>query len=135
MSNAETTEKKLQPSIRELHKESQEWLSELEFARDELNFFQNLLEKNVLNVHDNDKMKQVEHLQNRLIYYRDELVDQYIHEAKESEQYLAELLQSEKEDEQSYRKTHRELRDKIKGFTEQLRDLKRELFNFVEQVT
>jgi len=135
MSNAETTEQKLQPGIRELHKESQEGLSELAFARDELNFFQNLLEKNVLNVEDDDKMKQVEHLQNRLIYYRDELVDQYIHEAKESLKYLAGVLQSEKEDEQSYRKTHRELGDMIMGFTEQLRDLKHEHFNFVERVT
>ena len=122
----------LEVSITELHNESRQWLSSIEFWKDELNFFQKLLDNNFLSIPAGEKMKQLEHLQNRIIYYRDEVVDEYRHNVKEHESNLASIQQSEREDEQSYRKQHAKLKEELTTLTGQFRDFKKELFQFVE---
>ncbi len=135
MSDAHNLDDKLRIHVGDMHADCREWLSMIAFARDELNFFQQLLDTNVLHVSDDHQFKQLEHLQNRLIYYRDEVVDQYEHDVKELANQLAKIEQGEYENEDTCRRQYAELKEGMQSFSVQLRTFKRELFAFVEEVT
>ncbi|MDN5205055.1 hypothetical protein QQ008_26940 [Fulvivirgaceae bacterium BMA10] len=124
----------LQRSLDDLHTTSKKWLSQIDFWKDELHFFQKLLDINAGKAIDQDQKKQIDHFQNLIIYYSGELLDEYHQKVRRHEKKLETLLLSVKENEQAYREEHITIHDEIESFEKQFQEYKRELFSFIESL-
>ena len=62
--NGTESEYLLQSSVEDLHQVSTYWLSEIEFYKTELNFFQDLLDKHCPKINSPEDKKQLDHFQN-----------------------------------------------------------------------
>lgn len=124
----------LDASLEILHFESNEWMSEIAFWKDETGFFQKLLEKIAPRVKSMESRAELEHLQNQIILFRFELLDQLKDKVSLHEKYLSNILDAKEEDsDQFYREKHKSLSDQIAGFANEIKKLKGEIFTFYEQ--
>ena len=125
------TEYLLEAGVEILHEESNEWLSKIALWSDEAAFFEHLLEKCLAKAEEKEQKGQLEHLQNKLLYYKGELLREYQKQIREHENYLDKMLTKDSvEDERKYREKHRSLAEKVKAFEKEYNALKREVFTF-----
>lgn len=125
----------LDASLEILHFESSEWLSEIAFWKDEIAFFQKLLEKIAPKAISADNKLEMEHLQNEITLFRYEILDELKGSVLVHEKYLASLLDdSQKDSEQFYREKHKTIADQISGFAKEFKDLKSDIFSFAEKL-
>jgi hypothetical protein len=78
----------LEISMEDLHKDIALWLSEIEFWRVELLFFQKLVEKAASKTSSVEDKQRLAHFQNLLTYYQGEVADQFEKEVHQHELYL-----------------------------------------------
>ncbi|MEN7546748.1 hypothetical protein AAG747_02435 [Rapidithrix thailandica] len=125
----------LKASLQDLHRQNLERLSETQLWREEINFFQKLLERYSSQISSSEQRKKISHFQNLIIYYNGELLDQFTHDLKKHEKYLSRLLQdNESYSEESFRQTHIKLLDELKSFKKEFIEMKRNLFLFTESL-
>jgi len=116
----------------ELYLLTKHWKSDLKFANYEINFFKGLVDKYFIWVKDKDHITQVQHLANILVHLTSELenIDMAI---TKHLNYIRLFINSNfSRDEEAFRVEHAMLEDKIVGFTNALRETKREIFNLTE---
>lgn len=125
----------LEESLETLHRESQNWTSELKLWKIELKFFQKLLDNNSQKFDSIEDKKRMSHFQNLIIYYIGEVLDQFKQKIRRHEKYLAEeLTNKEHLDESEYRKRHAEIASHVGSFRIEFIMYKREFFDFIEKV-
>ena len=78
-----------------------------------------------------EQKAQLEHLQNKLIYFKGELIDKFLHDAKVHEFNLEKALESDHYDEDDLYKDHLKYRDDFKALHRDILDYKKELFDFI----
>ena len=118
----------------ELYLLTKHWKSDLKFANYEINFFKGLVDKYFIWVKDKDQITQVQHLANILVHLTSELenIDMVI---TKHLNYIRLFINSNfSRDEEVFRAEHAMLEDKIVGFTNALRETKREIFNLTEEM-
>lgn len=118
----------------ELYLLTKHWKSDLKFANYEINFFKGLVDKYFIWVKDKDQITQVQHLANILVHLTSELenIDMAI---TKHLNYIRLFINSNfSRDEEAFRVEHAMLEDKIVGFTNALRETKREIFNLTEEM-
>jgi hypothetical protein len=123
----------LQRSLEDLHREENEWISEIQFWDMELNFFQKLLNKsNVLSV-DNFDMKIMEGLEGKLIQFKKEAIDTLLIDIEDQEDYFGHLLEEKVGyDPSSYREQNHLHAMHMNYLRKKFVAFKKELFAFME---
>jgi hypothetical protein len=124
----------LEVALEVLHKESRDWISEIDFRKDELRFLNNFLVSHSLKVKKQEDKQQLEHLQNKFIYYQGEVLDEMRHDIAQHEGILAEIMHKTSNDEKQYRQSHIDILDRLHSFEKTFRTLKKEFIQFAEEV-
>ena len=133
--NGTESEYLLQSSLEDLHQVSQYWLSEIEFWKTELNFFQEMLDKHCPQIKTPEQKKELDHFQNLIIYYNGELLDEYNRKIRKHTKYLARLIGSGPSfDDFSYREKNKTYSEQIGSIRKRLQEYKIELFEFIQTV-
>ncbi len=124
----------LEASLEVLHHESIDWFSEIEFWRDEIEFYYSLfVEKTLISVPIDGKTK-IDKIENELIKISADDLDDLKKEVKEHEHFLSRLLLTHRLDEQDYRAKHRQLTLRFMEFEYRLKDLKKDIFELVKSI-
>jgi len=125
MANHTTTEKPLM-KFDELHGEHTQWLSALQFAKDELAVLERRLEEIVQRNNKTEVMAQVEHFQNQFIREH-EVIDELRHAVNEHEQFLQKEA-AERQDTITHRRfgDHAVLREQMATFEKLFAELRAE---------
>jgi hypothetical protein len=124
----------LQPSLLEKHRKTLNWLSSTLLWQREFIFFQKLLDQNAPKFNVVDDKKRIDHFQNLIIYYRDELIIELQRKLREHENRLADMLKSKNELKTEYFKEHDVLMQELEAFNARSVEYKEELFGFIEKV-
>ncbi|NRD24639.1 hypothetical protein HNV10_15400 [Winogradskyella litoriviva] len=122
-------------SADEMHNHSKEWLSQLEFIRDEHLFFEDLIKSNTLQLINPEKFahnKEIIDAINRSQKHNNLLIEAI--QTHENElKILVDGINQPKEEE-AYKKEHRGLIVKISEFLKYYRTLKVQLFDIVKAI-
>lgn len=124
----------LQPSLLTKHMKTLEWLSATILWKKELIFFQRLLDQYINQFKTDDDKNQMHHLQNIILYYKDELIDSLASKLRLHEKKLADMLETRDELKTAYIKEHMALMNELQSTNENFRNYKEELFSLVEKV-
>jgi hypothetical protein len=131
---AGTKEYILQPSLLTKHTKTLEWLSATVLWKKELTFFQKLLDQYASGFTTADDKNQAHHLQNIIIYYKDELIDSLASKLRLHEKKLADMLESKDELKTAYIQEHQALMNELQAANDQFRNYKDELFTLIEKI-
>ncbi|HMG13813.1 MAG TPA: hypothetical protein VK590_00130 [Saprospiraceae bacterium] len=124
--------KQTQKHSAELHAEIKEWISQLEFYKAEIKFFQKQLEEIVTKYTSQDVLMEVEHFQNQFIR-QIEVTDELRHDIKQEENELLKLAQQNPASDHVLIDDHVELREKANEYVIIITDLKEEFRRFLEK--
>jgi len=123
----------LQPSLMEMHHSSLEWLSTSVLWKQEVAFFQKLLDRYSPQITSVEDKKKVSHFQNLITYYGGELIDTLRKKVKHHEHKLADRLQELKTTDTEYYQEHGELMEELSAFLKTFNSFKSEFFIFIEK--
>ena len=118
----------LDASLEVLQEQSNEWLNEIAFWRDELKFFNSLFTKKTFNVVPINSKNNIIKVENELKKIAAGELDELELLVKEHENFLGNLLEKNQGNEQSYKEKHRQLVQKFNLFENRLKSLKSEVF-------
>jgi hypothetical protein len=124
----------LQPTLLDKHRKTLEWLSTAILWKLELGFFQKMLDQYASSVSTIEGKKRLDHFQNVIIYYKNELIDTFSSRLRLHEKKLAEMLESRDETKTEYFKEHDGLMSELEALNSQFNQNKEELFSFIEKV-
>ena len=121
----------LEESLEKLHRESTEWLSEIDFWKDEAAFFYSLMirRKPATAV---SKTKLAKDVEKELIRLSADHMVELHREVTDHEAELSRIIESKILDEQPYRQVHEDLRARIQETEADFRALKKQVFNLVK---
>ena len=129
-----TNEYILQPSLLEKHRRTLNWLSSSLLWQREFNFFQKLLDQNAAKATSVDEKKKIDHFQNLIIYYNNELIPEFRKKLRDHENRLADMLKTKNELKIQYFKEHETLMQELESFNIRFVEYKEELFEFIEKL-
>lgn len=124
----------LEKGLEILHKESQAWASDIAFWKDELKFFQKLLEFDAPRAKKLEDKQKLERFQNLIIYYSGELLDEFNKKVRQHEEKLSSFQGSQKSDDTTYLAEHGELSSHLNSFRQEFRMYKKELFDYTDEM-
>jgi hypothetical protein len=124
----------LQPSLVSMHQQSLEWLSVSDLWKQELSFFQKLLDQNSPKATSTELKKQMDHFQHVITYYSGEVVDGLRKKVRGHEKDLANMLQSMNESDTQYFKDHEGVMSELLTFSKTYDQFKLEFFGFIEKM-
>ena len=118
----------LQADLASLHKESQLWLSEIEFWEDELAFFYTLLHSKLSR--QAYPTEEIASLDKRLVSINSDMLGAIKEQALNHERFLALLMQttSMQKEESNYREVHQQLRVKMIDVYAAIKNFKKEVY-------
>lgn len=122
-------------SAEEMHKHTLDWLSELEFAKDEHLFFEDLVKTYTLQLIDNKKLSENREIVdsiNRSIKRNHQLIESIKIHSNNLEIMLDGVDQPKEEE--SYKEEHRNLIISVSEFLKDYRSLKSQLFGVIEDI-
>jgi hypothetical protein len=126
---SERTEYYLNTSLDVLHRESIEWLNELEFWMDEIIFFYKLIQDNT---HEYlFPAAEIAEAQKQLIEIHSDKLEKLRKELVRHERVLGNILRSTSTDDQDYRIAHNELFTKLIILQKDIREFKQKVFRLV----
>ncbi len=128
-----TTNYILQPSLLEKHRRTLNWLSATLLWQREFNFFQKLLDQYAPKFTAVEDKKQIDHFQNLLIFYKNELIIDLRKKLRDHETRLADMLQTKDETKTEYFKEHDGLMQELESFNNTFTEYKENLFGFIER--
>ena len=105
------------------------WVCDVDFWQDEVEDSQKTLEVNLQKIDEAPEKKKLEQFQNQIIYYRDELLPQLKHDLVKQQA----ILENKAEDKEM-RKQYNELELRIAAIHEQMKERRRQLDLFVENI-
>lgn len=124
----------LEAGLDVLHEQSNEWLNEVAFWRDEAAFLYSLvLTKTLKSVSLNSK-NNLEKIEKELISITGDELDTLQKFVEEHEKFLNYLIQCDEKNQENYREKHRKLTETFDQFEKRFRSLKKEVFALVEQI-
>jgi hypothetical protein len=124
----------LQPSLLEKHRKTLTWLSSTVLWQREFNFFQKLLDQYAPKFSTVEDKKKIDHFQNLIIYYNNEVILGLRKKLRDHEIRLADMLQTKDELKIEYFKEHDGIMQELEAFNASFVELKEELFGFIEKV-
>ena len=125
----------LDHGIDQMHRESEQWMSAINFWKLELKFFQKLLDLHAHKFVGIVDKKKIDHFQNLITYYTGELLDVFFKEVRQHEKLLAETIMRDAEfDEGQYIVLHGTVGSRINSFATEYRMYKKEFIQFIDQV-
>ena len=124
----------LEAGLEVLHAQSNEWLNEIEFWKDESVFFYQLIVNKTSAFVPVIAKDHIEKIENELIKITGGDLDDLKKEVVQHEVFLNDLLESKYLSEESYRKRHELLTFSILKFERRLKELKNEIFKLVKQI-
>jgi|SRR6185312_16661170 len=130
---ASTTAYLLDSGIETLHQQSVEWLEDIAFWRDEAAFLYALevsKTRKEVPVKTKDKLEKIN---NELIKVSAGELDSLYDKVEAHERFLDRLISSKREDEESFRETHKQIGEEIIKFGQRFRALKRDIFDIVKK--
>lgn len=123
------TEYLLQGGLEVLHEQSYEWLSEVDFIKEEISFFNTLLKKKDVT---DFPTEQLAALSKKLTSFNSDLTVLH-NKIIEHERWLADMIKTNTLGRQeSYRKVHREVMEDVKKRYADFVQLKKDIFSFVK---
>lgn len=128
-----TTRFAIQLPLIERHRKTLEWLSATAFWKSELTFFQKLLD-HYTTKHADLKIK-MNHYQNILLYYKDELIDSMASKLRLHEKKLAQLVISQNEQSSEYFAEHDQIMNEAEALNGQIITYRDEIYKLVEGIT
>ncbi len=124
----------LEAGLDVLHAQSNEWLNEIAFWRDEAAFFYTLMVKKTLKYVPVNAKNSIEKIEKELISITGGELDELQKNVEQHEIFLSALLKSKRLNEESYREKHGQLAFEFHEFEKRFKSLKKEVFNLVEQI-
>lgn len=124
----------IQQSLLGKHKKTLEWLSASVLWKQELAFFQKLLDAHSTKFTGVEDKQKLDHFQNIILYYKGELIDSLTAKLRLHEKKLAEMFDTRDETQVSYYQEHDELMNQLESLNSQLIQYKGELFSFLGKV-
>lgn len=124
----------LQPSLVEMHRTSTSWLSLALLWKQELAFYQKLLDRAAPQLTTVEEKQRIDHFQSLITYYGGEVVDLFRKKLREHEARLANSLQEVQESDAPYFQEHEALMDELGAFRVQYDTLKHDFMEFVGRV-
>jgi len=126
-----TANKQGKAHIDDLHFEHQQWLRELRFYKEELDFFRARLEEIVVRYTSKEVMMDLEHFQNQF-YIDGNVIDTLIHDINEHEHVLANYAEKHPVAiDHVLFDDHGPLRDRIERNRELMNEMKKEYLRFL----
>lgn len=132
---AATSEHLLATGLEQLHWESEEWISEIEFWKDETAFLYTLVISKTLRSIPVSAKELVEKIESELTSITGRDLDVLMIEVREHEKLLGQILTKERTDVESYRARHYVLSRKLMDFKKRIRELKRTVFLLADVVS
>ncbi len=124
----------LEAGLEVLHSQSNEWLNEIAFWRDESAFFYTLIVKKTLKFVPVDAKDSIKRVEEELVSITGGDLDKLQKEVEQHEVFLNDLLESTYLKEGNYRERHGELTRKFYQFEKRFKDLKNDIFKLVGQI-
>lgn len=122
----------LNAGIEVLHSQSNEWLSEIAFWRDEVAFYYSLIiEKAMISV-PIDAKEELKEIEKELVKITSGELNDIQNSVNQHEKLLSDLLENNSEDEEDYREKHRLLEMKFSEMERRFKTLKKEIFELVK---
>ena len=122
-------------SLDNLHRASKNWISELKFWADELNFFKELLGRYFSNLVSYDRFDQTQAIYYKIFSFEENNLPQLIKKLMDHEKRLANTAQfSSRLDEEACRIEHQEISRDLMNFMREMKSLKKDVFAFTESV-
>ena len=122
-------------SAESLYRNSLEWQLEVALWKQELRFFQKMLDINAQHCRTPQQKKKLGHFQNLIIYYDGELLDQFKQQTRRSSKYLAQHAENDSElDHDIYQQRFGGLGGQLAAFASEYRTYKKDFFHFMEEV-
>jgi hypothetical protein len=125
----------LEAPLETLHRQSLEWLQEIEFNKDEIAFYYSLLAGKTPWIISHERPDELRSEKNQLIYTHVSLLDALKIEVEAHERFLAKMMNNIPLNEDAYRTRHIQLMKKMENFEEEFRQTKAEVFAFVKANT
>ncbi|HZB15114.1 MAG TPA: hypothetical protein VE467_18890 [Chryseolinea sp.] len=123
----------VQPELIEKHIKTLNGLSSCMLWKSEIRAFQKVLGQSSQRVTATDDKKKVDHFQNLILYYGGEVIDGLRKKLRDHENHLAKMLESENESDIQYYKEHDAIMDELDTFSNQFKQFRGELIEFVEK--
>ncbi len=122
-------------SVDEMHKGSKEWLSQLEFVKDEHLFFEDLIKSYTLQLIQSEEFAHNKEIIDAInkSQKRNHLLIEAVRVHENKLQILVDGIDQPKEEE-AYKKEHRGLIIKISEFLKNYRSLKMQLFDIIKNI-
>lgn len=122
----------LNAGIEVLHSQSNEWLSEIAFWRDEVAFYYSLvIEKATISVPLGAK-ETLENIEKELVKITAGKLNDLQESVNRHEKLLSDLLENNSDNEEDYREKHRLLEMKFSEMERRFKTLKKEIFELVK---
>ena len=117
-----------------LHEESQEWLNEISFWRDEIAFFYTLMIRKVDKEYSLEDKNELAHIQDEILSLSGREFTDIETIINQHESYLASLLKNNLlKDEQDYRNRHKVMASQMHAFNIRMQKLKKHIFTLVKK--
>lgn len=127
------TASKTRKHIDDLHFEHKVWKNQLNFCKDEIEFFKNRLGEISQRYTDKDILKRLEHFQNQFIIQRDE-IDRFLHDINVHEDHLAhEAKEHPVATDHILFKDHPDERDRFDTFNDLYAELKKDYITYLRR--
>ncbi|NND93971.1 MAG: hypothetical protein HKN45_03845 [Flavobacteriales bacterium] len=128
-----STKSKERKHIDDLHFEHNVWKNQLNFCKDELEFFKRRLEEISQRYTDEDILKRLEHFQNQFIIQRDE-IDRFLHDINVHEDHLAkEAMENPVATDHLLMHDHPAERERFDTFNDLYSELKKEYMTYLRR--
>ncbi len=121
-------------SIDDLHQVTIRWQSETEFWKDEIRFFQDLIDKHFMQMVSQENLEYTEFMVDELTEIRDKQLPNLNKLVQEHETHLGNMLDHKDFTEKEYRFEHIDLAKKMLGFMKDFKVLKKDVFLLVEKI-
>lgn len=119
-------------SAEEMHEDTRQWLSELEFAHTELHFLDELLGTYFIKLSTDRNYTQTKALVEKLSAYK-KRIPRYIKQVRDHQNELVVLLDGidQPYEEREVKTTHKKIQQKVEQLSRDFRALKKEMFHTV----
>ena len=132
---AESQPMSMERNIEEMYHNSLDWQSEVSLWKQELKFFQKMLDTYTGKCLSVEQKQRLSHLQNLLIYYDGELLDQFRQQTRRHVKYLAHQMEEENIlNLYEYQQKFGGLSNHLAAFATEYRRYKKDFFALMEEL-
>jgi hypothetical protein len=132
---SESQQMSLERNVEEMYQNSLEWQSEVSLWKQEMKFFQKMLDTYTGKCLSVEQKQRLSHFQNLLIYYDGELLDQFKQQTRRHAKYLAnQLEETHPLNVNEYQQKFGGLSRHLSAFATEYRRYKKDFFGLMEEL-